>query len=1377
MPLRSNFIIVLLAFLFLGIALWMPRTTLHPQSKERSFTPADKWRVIWRAKKEKRMSGIIRADQPDEFFKLRNELRTRYNEKVPGYRPGYRQHEYDMIRQSSSTARTQALSFIERGPANVPGRTRAIVVDPDDVSHQTWIVGSVGGGIWKTTDGGATWTNKTITAPNLAISWLVMAPSNHNVIYAGTGEGWGASTGFIKGGGIYKSNDRGETWNLLPSTINSSDFQMVNRLIVDPGNENIVLAATSNDPLNAVAFTSGIFKSTDGGTTWTKKFSSPSWSQQLITNPKNFNTLYASVRGFGVWKSTDAGETWTESSFGLNPDGRTELAISPIDTSRIFASSQGSLSGTGSDLYISDDGGATWNVLTEINSGTDEDFLGGQGWYNNTIMADPFDADVVYVGGVNIWRFTLQPGTQVFNNQFIGAAENKTKSFMTLVNFGAQYYGGRVDPGTDSTVNFVSVEVRFGPDSLGGHLHQMAHRFTVPDGQGSGVPAANYSYQDYVDVPFEVWDVTNNRQLMVSFRDQQKDSVFNLLPLNTDNADWANNSREYIFISSIDYNPSAPDISMTKNGGQESQELYFFWPRLTDGASWDSTTLPDSKFVISFGSVVKRLKETTNVSDAYNEFGNKNPFLQGTGSLSVGGLHPDHHNLVPIIWDSLANTYQIIDTNDGGVYSSNVSTTPGISNGDWTAVGRGYNTGQFYSVDKAPGEDRYLGGLQDNGSWFTPQGSSGSSTTIYQRANSGDGFGSVWNYRDPNKMLTSSQFNDINVSMNGGVTFSLGTAGLADKGVNNAPFLTKLESSNSDPDIVFAVGSRGVWRTDNFASLWHLAAIDSLWAVGSFTEVKISAANVNIVWAGTGMITSNQQDILNLHVSTDGGKTFTPTRNDTSVVLGPISGIATHPLLDSTAFAMFSFAQGPKVLRTDNLGKSWRDLSGFGTNSTSTNGFPDVAVYDLLVMPFDTSMLWAGTEIGIVESTDDGSSWHLLNSDMPAASIWQMRIVDDQIVIATHGRGIWSVTVPELPPHVYVPSISSASSSLQGNLILHLDAESAYDSMQLFIDNSLFASISQSSGKGMVELVTNYTTPTGTAMIRAFRNGLHYVSHPFQFNLESFANAAMSYENDFNTSNDDFFGIGFAQESLSGFNSIAIHTTHPMKPNSSLFYTLKTPIVVRAENALINFKEVAIVEPGEPGSQPGEAAFNDFVVVQGSKDGITWTDLDDPYDASVFPEWTTANNTQKPGLANMLRFKSIDMLNTFTAGDTLLIRFFASTNATTDSWGWVIDDLRIQTDNVITGIIEDPGNPMVAVYPNPVTDDRIHIKLQTSGTGLLHVNLLDLQGKIVVSKRYSLQGASFEKDLFMPGNLPNGIYHLQVADGQNLKVIKILVHR
>ena len=274
-------------------------------------------RIAEQIKKMKKLiDGYVKSDQPDEFVRILNEMKIPYGESYPSYPPNYRTIELKKAEQRSlNKVQLNPLPWIERGPGNVSGRVRGLIVDPDDPTGNTWFIGSVGGGIWKTIDAGENWTDLAPDLPSLAVSALAMAASNHNVIYAGTGESM-FSVDVINGNGIYKSIDKGQTWFHLSSTIGSLNFNNISRIIVDPNNENIILASTTSGRYRlAFANKSGIFKSTDGGNTWREVYNEQLIGSlgrvkkvlQIIETPGNFNVLYAGVDEKGILKSTDAG--------------------------------------------------------------------------------------------------------------------------------------------------------------------------------------------------------------------------------------------------------------------------------------------------------------------------------------------------------------------------------------------------------------------------------------------------------------------------------------------------------------------------------------------------------------------------------------------------------------------------------------------------------------------------------------------------------------------------------------------------------------------------------------------------------------------------------------------------------------------------------------------------------------------------------------------------------------------------------------------------------------------------------------------------------------------------------------------------------------
>ncbi|MBX2894242.1 MAG: T9SS type A sorting domain-containing protein [Cyclobacteriaceae bacterium] len=1271
-------------------------------------------------------------DGPGQFIAYHKAIRTPEDATAPEYTSGFIMRELEQAKSFAARkrmARTQSNGVVEwkeRGPANVPGRTRGILVDPDDASKNTWYAGSAGGGVWKTTNGGQAWTLLTPNLPNLATTTLAMAESNHNIIYMGTGESFGGLPG-IRGNGMFKSTDRGQTWQHLPATASLSD---VNRIAISPTNANVVVIATAI----------GIFKTTDGGTSWTQHLALGG-IEDLRTSPSNFNIQYAARNSVGVYKSTDGGVTWSLSANGMSPNGRIELAVSPVNPNRVFASAEGTLNGSASDLYVSDNAGATWALINTTFNGTSLNFLGGQGWYDNTIMCDPFNADVVYYGGVSLFRTTLGTGSTAINNYNL--VEQNT-SFLTLVNFGAGFGNGRLEVGTFANA---SVEIRFGAGRS-----QMAHRFVVPEGATSGVPDASYSYQNYVSVPFEVWDITNNRQLMVSFRDQDRNGEFNLLLSNTDGAATAQ-SREYIYISNVNYNATTPAASIAMNGGHVFQQMYFFWPVLAAGSTWPGS-ITTSQLVINFTSVPKLNATTQTVADAYNQFDGKNRFT--TFGIDV---HPDHHNLIPIVMPG--NTYKILNASDGGIFISTTSATPGINNGDWVMVGNTYNTSQFYGADKKPGANEYFGGMQDNGTWRSPSGQQASKTTNYQFSIGGDGFEVVWHKLDPLKLIGGSQGNNFRKSVNGGVTWTVATAGLS----GSHPFVSKLATSSAVPDVVYTLSSTGVFRSNDFGSSWTLTAISDKWGSSNTMDVEVSQANANIVWAGSAVV-NQTGNIRSIHVSTNGGQTFTATNNYTQRVMGGITKLASHPTQPQTAYATFSFAGRPKILRTTNLGQSWEDISGFGLASSSSTGFPDVAVYCVYVRPDNPQIIWAGTEIGIVESLDNGASWALVDG-FPNVSVWDLKGVDNQIVIATHGRGIWTA---ELDTELILknPIIYAMGTSPKSELAMGITLSENFDSTQLYIQGVLKGTFKNLVSGNYTLRLKGVTTGIVEAKLIGYKQEAPYHSAAVSVEHLQLNDYRRQYFNYFSNANDlklNSFSVqvfGSSNTSLQSFHNYLNDTEH-----SAL---LRQPIIISNEHPFFYYRDVAIVEPGETGSVFGQPAFKDYVIVEATKDGINWTALADGYDARANEDWLAAYNAVQVGNRSMLVDHNINLTNTLQANDTVLFRFRLSANASINGWGWSIDDLYIQ--QVPTGI-EPVITYNLAVYPNPTTGN---IKLAYSLPQATDVTIQvhDLTGRVVMQKTIGNKAAGKHEETMYLNTKP-GVYLLQLQTRFKNERVRIVV--
>lgn len=295
--------------------------------------------------------------------------------------------------------------WTELGPGNIGGRIRAILIDPDD-TNSIW-VGGVAGGIYHSSDHGASFSPVNDFMANLAISSLVMDPANHNTIYAGTGEGF-FNADAVHGYGVFKSTDRGATWNRLTSTTPSATISdatyawyFVNRLAIS-GNGATLLAATRGYYGNS----GGIWRSTDGGTTWSQRYNlgrvmdlriDPNDATKAIAHSVSYN-FGTSQWESNILKSADSGQTWTAQKTFANTDIRIELAYAASNSQILYAS----VNQNSGDIWKSTDGGTTWGAARVGNP----QHLGNQGWYDNAIWVDPTDANHVVAAGLDVYRST-----------------------------------------------------------------------------------------------------------------------------------------------------------------------------------------------------------------------------------------------------------------------------------------------------------------------------------------------------------------------------------------------------------------------------------------------------------------------------------------------------------------------------------------------------------------------------------------------------------------------------------------------------------------------------------------------------------------------------------------------------------------------------------------------------------------------------------------------------------------------------------------------------------------------------------------------------------------------------------------------------------
>ncbi len=290
--------------------------------------------------------------------------------------------------------------------------------------------GAVNGGVWKSVDSGRVWTPIFDDQPVASIGALAVAPSAPDVVYVGSGESTlRDSVGY--GNGMYKSTDGGETW----THIGLADTQHIGRVAVHPTNPDVVFVAAIGHFYGPHP-DRGIFRTTDGGRSWEKVlYKNPDVGAiEVVIDPVNPSTVYAGLwntrrppwfvyaptngPGGGIYKSTDGGDTWTELTDGLPTDGmgRSGIAVCPSEPNRVYAvidnlkpppgapapepgaSAYGQGATGQGGFFRSDDGGAHWTKLS------DDSGLWGRGWYFEHVVVDPEDADLVYVSNVVVPR-------------------------------------------------------------------------------------------------------------------------------------------------------------------------------------------------------------------------------------------------------------------------------------------------------------------------------------------------------------------------------------------------------------------------------------------------------------------------------------------------------------------------------------------------------------------------------------------------------------------------------------------------------------------------------------------------------------------------------------------------------------------------------------------------------------------------------------------------------------------------------------------------------------------------------------------------------------------------------------------------------------
>jgi hypothetical protein len=336
------------------------------------------------------------------------------------------------------------------GAQSVSGRITTLAVVPSHSNFPNpnyWLMGAAQGGVWATFTAGGSWVARTDATASLAMGAVAFAPSKPNIIYVGTGEGNFAGDAYA-GQGLLKSNSNGATWVLLGAQYFAG--ASFTNLKVSPTDPNTLVATTvlgiagKIPTISSVVPLTGVYKSTDGGNTFSLNLTGgPSnlGATDLVVDPTNWNNQFAGMgdifgaAGNGLFRSTDGGTTWNQVAGPWDSMeagvGRIALAIAPTDRNTMYIGIQDAFNGVGTDggllgLWVTSDAWDATPVWTSIDVAPTDDGSGTHGycgwdeafgaasdqcWYDNVLAVDPTDSGILYAGGIPLWEYNSHTTT------------------------------------------------------------------------------------------------------------------------------------------------------------------------------------------------------------------------------------------------------------------------------------------------------------------------------------------------------------------------------------------------------------------------------------------------------------------------------------------------------------------------------------------------------------------------------------------------------------------------------------------------------------------------------------------------------------------------------------------------------------------------------------------------------------------------------------------------------------------------------------------------------------------------------------------------------------------------------------------------------
>ncbi len=722
------------------------------------------------------------------------------------------------------------------------------------------------------------------------------------------------------------------------------------------------------------------------------------------------------------------------------------------------------------------------------------------------------------------------------------------------------------------------------------------------------------------------------------------------------------------------------------------------------------------------------------------------------GGNGLPYVHADQHFLLTIPRPD--STFAVVAANDGGIH---YSPDGGVS---WESRNNNYNVTQFYDGDRHPFSDQFIAGSQDNGSNLSPEQSV--SNSGWQEVVGGDGFDCAWHKSDPSIIYATLYSSYIYRSNDGGRSFSSINNGLPESDIFHTPLLM---SPHDSDHLLTASGQDRIYYTEDGGDFWQPVSAD----LGGFGIIRMafSQKDSNVVWA------SSRAEHINLSI--DGGKSFQSVSAPDGIPNYTVTGIATSPHDAGEALIFFGVSGFGKIYRTEDYGNNWQDI---------TANLPDVPVHCGVIMPQDSAEIWIGTDIGLFISQDAGQSWTYADHNLPAVSIRRLKIVGQEVVAATHGRGVWSVHYDQLPEPV-IPLRTPVLHALNppnpntNRLFIRFMPRSDYDSVIVRVNGDRIETLTELPVYRDTSVVYPVEPPQQVeVLLEAFKDDSVLTSE----NREQFIYTAVdSLAETFDDLQHTFSG-DFLISKQSGFNSPNLHTPHPYANKRDYTALLHEPIIIGEESRL-TYKDVAIVESGESGTVYPDFGMWDYVTVEGSSDGQNWDILIEPYDCRFNTIWNLTYENQNNGTEAMYRSHAIDLHDFYEKGKRVYLRFRLFADDYTTGWGWAIDNINVNMD--VTTTIADASAPVRRFhlydnYPNPfnpVTRIRFSIRQEAPVTLIIYNAAGQRVQTLIDGKEY--KSGSVHEVIWNGTNtngipVASGMYFYRLTAGKETAIKKML---